>query len=707
MENQKLLALDIGTRKIIGVVMEKTDAGYCIIASDMREHTTRSMMDGQIHDVEAVAANLLLIKNTLEAAVGKPLEKASVAAAGRSLKTSRGTCRKKRIPFQEISREEVTALEIEAVQQAQYNLTQENTNENNHLFCIGYSVVQYWLENQPIGSLIGQVGAETEVEIIATFLPRVVVDSLLSVLRRVGLSVYSLTLEPIAALAVAIPSTMRMLNLALVDIGAGTSDIALVRDGNIFSYAMVPNGGDEITETLAAKYLLDFNIAELLKRRLTSEETVQFADVLGNEISAPSKEVLITLQPKTEELATQIADNILRLNQKPPDAVICVGGGSLTPGLTEIIARNLEIPANRIGIRTPQAFEDIVVDIDYLRGPQGVTPLGIAYHALTIPPIPFIKVLVNNREIALWNTGNLTVAAALLGSGISLVNIYGKPGMGKTIEINGAVKVFKGEIGTAPLIRVNNEEASLETIINDGDTIEFVRGIDGNDARILVKDLLPSAAGSVIVNGSITPLQPIAKVDGNLLELTDELPDRCKVEFSNVNSIENILSLSGVPDHLMIEKVYNYTLNGQPMLYRWTPVKVKADGKEADLKDSVEVGANLEYSVEKLRPQISDILTNGVSPGINITVNEQPVFLEARTVSVYIDGKAAELQDELQEGTAITINERETSAILSDIFRVINLEPYPGGKLIMRVDDNDAGFTTPITEGSKIQLIWE
>lgn len=708
MENQKLLALDIGTRKIIGVVMEKTDAGYRIIASDMREHTTRSMLDGQIHDVEAVADNLMLIKQTLESTVGQPLEKASVAAAGRSLKTARGTRRKKRIPLQEINREEVTALEIEAVQQAQYNLTQEDTNENAHLFCIGYSIVQYWLEDQPIRSLIGQVGAETEVEIIATFLPRVVVDSLLSVLRRVGLSVYSLTLEPIAALAVAIPSTMRLLNLALVDIGAGTSDIALVRDGNIFAYAMVPNGGDEITELLATHYLLDFNVAELLKRRLASQETAQFADILGNEISIPVEEVLTALQPAVEELGSQIANNISRLNQKPPDAVICVGGGSLTPGVTEIIARELNIAKNRIGIRTPEAFEDIVVDIDYLRGPQGVTPLGIAYHALTVLPVPFIKVLVNDREIALWNTGNLTVAAALLGSGISLTNIYGKPGMGKTIEINGVVKVFKGEIGTAPFISVNNGEASLETIINDGDMIEFVRGKDGRDAKVLVRELLPTAAAaSITVNGSLTALQPIVKVDGHTLEINDELPDRAKVEFVSINSVENILRQSGVPDHLMIEKVYNCNLNGQPVSYRWTPVKVKVDGEIAGMDHLVETGANLEYRVEKLRPQISDILAKGISTGINITVNEQPVFLEARSVSVYIDGKAAALQDELQEGMTITINEQETSAILSDVFRIIDLEPYPGGKLIMRVDDNEAGFTTPITTGSKIQLTWE
>jgi len=79
-----------------------------------------------------------------------------------------------------------------------------------------------------MNSLIHHRGSEIGAEVIATFLPRSVVDSLYSVLKNCGLIMKTLTLEPIAALNVVIPPNMRNLNLALVDIGAGTSDIALV-----------------------------------------------------------------------------------------------------------------------------------------------------------------------------------------------------------------------------------------------------------------------------------------------------------------------------------------------------------------------------------------------------------------------------------------------------------------------------------------------
>ncbi len=98
-------------------------------------------------------------------------------------------------------------------------------------------------------------------ELIATFLPRVVVTGLFAVLQKAGLEPASLTLEPIAALEICVPpSGMRQLNLALVDIGAGTADIALVRRGRVFAYAMAPVAGDEITDTLCRQYLLDLTL---------------------------------------------------------------------------------------------------------------------------------------------------------------------------------------------------------------------------------------------------------------------------------------------------------------------------------------------------------------------------------------------------------------------------------------------------------------
>src|SRR5699024_11262364 len=91
--------------------------------------------------------------------------------------------------------------------------------------------LHYALDGEMIGSLIDQSGRQASVEVIATFLPKVVIDSLLSALNHAQLSVEALTLEPIAAIHILIPESMRRLNVALVDIGAGTSDIALRRYG--------------------------------------------------------------------------------------------------------------------------------------------------------------------------------------------------------------------------------------------------------------------------------------------------------------------------------------------------------------------------------------------------------------------------------------------------------------------------------------------
>lgn len=196
-----------------------------------------------------------------------------------------------------------------------------------------------------------------------------------------------MTLEPIAALSVAIPPGMRLLNLALVDIGAGTSDIALVKDGNVFAYAMVPLAGDELTEYLAAQYLLDFDTAEKTKRLITEQEQIEISDILGNPLHLSSQELLQELQPLIDEMTSAISRHIIALNQKVTDAVICVGGGSLTPSLTTSLAENLGIPARRVGIRTVKDIDYITTDSNFLTSAQGITPLGIAYNYFTTPPL--------------------------------------------------------------------------------------------------------------------------------------------------------------------------------------------------------------------------------------------------------------------------------------------------------------------------------
>ncbi|HLR75741.1 MAG TPA: pilus assembly protein PilM, partial [Virgibacillus sp.] len=281
--NKRVFALDIGTRSVTGIILENNQQTYTIVDYCVKEHNERSMLDGQIHNVLAVADIITHVKATLEKKHG-PLTHVSVAAAGRSLKTVQATA-SINLDQQPISNNQtIKHLELSAVQSAQFELARDNEdNAYKNYYCVGYSVLHYKLDGENIGSLIDQSGHEASVDIIATFLPKVVVESLLAALNRAELNMDALTLEPIAAIHVLIPESMRRLNVALVDIGAGTSDIALTKDGTIVAYGMVPVAGDKITEALSDQYLLDFPKAEETKRHIVNQGEAVVADILGFE----------------------------------------------------------------------------------------------------------------------------------------------------------------------------------------------------------------------------------------------------------------------------------------------------------------------------------------------------------------------------------------------------------------------------------------
>lgn len=704
----KIFALDIGTRKIAGLVMQKTAQGYEVLASELIEHNSRSMLDGQIHDVEAVAASIQKIKEKLENRLDISLKTAAVAAAGRALKTANGSADKSRSFKNEISSEEVRALEIEAIQEAQYMLAHEElgSNESSNYFCVGYSVVSYYLEDQAIINLVGQVGKKISVEVIATFLPRVVVDGLFSALKKAGLEVFSMTLEPIAALSVTIPPNMRLLNLALVDIGAGTSDIAIVKEGNIYGYAMVPIGGDELTEHLAEEYLLDFNTAEEVKCRLLAEERLSFVDVLGNELELEASEIQVKMDSLIRELAIQISRSIVEINQKPPAAILCVGGGSLTPGLVKHLADALEMPPKRVGVRSRESLKNISGDLDKLAGPQGVTPLGIAHNSFNKEPIPFVKMNVNGREVAVWNMGEIDVASALLNSGIGLNNIYGKPGMGKTIEVNGVLKLFKGEMGTAPLIKINGKEATLDSPVINGDNIEFEKGRNGRDAIIRLDELDPGSAGYIYVNGEKMQVKPRLLVNGKESSLSGDIPDRAVVELKRADYLRDILLNAGVEEYLLQENNYNYFLNGKAMFLKWSPVKIKLDGRDAELSSILNFGASVEYKILSQKPRIKDVINTDAKIDLTVTVNGQKVILKGHSCIIKINEQVVDSDTELFNGARINVEAKAATAILSDIFQVVDIKPVYGGSLEIRVDGQKAGYTTPIYNGSEIELEW-
>ena len=535
-----IFALDIGTRSVTGIILKQLDNYYEVIDYCMLEHQDRSMRDGQIHNVVAVAETIAQVKSQLEASYG-PLEKVCVAAAGRALITMEASASIE-LKDAPISNEEAMKhLELSAVQAALEKVSGIHNKAN--YYCVGYSILHYYIDQQKIGSLIDQQGDVASVDIIATFLPRVVIESLLAALARANLEMEALTLEPIAAIHVLIPESMRRLNVALVDIGAGTSDIAITNYGTVVAYGMVPIAGDEITEAISDTYLLDFPMAEAAKRAIVDAREANVTDILGFETTISYETLAKDIASAVDNLASQIAEEILTLNANPPKAVMLVGGGSLTPTITTAIARKLQLPENRVAIRGIEAIKQLNPSEKLLSRPDFVTPIGIAIAAKQ-KPVHYVSVKVNEQTVRLFEMRTLTVGDCLIQAGINIQKWYGKPGLASIVTINGKQITIPGEFGEPPKITLNGRTASVNDHIKNGDQLEVTKGEDGQAANVSIHELLGEISPLKIhLNDNIHKVHPVYMVNQQPMSDDYIVKDKDVIQWYQPSRLEEIVKL--------------------------------------------------------------------------------------------------------------------------------------------------------------------
>ena len=330
-----VFGLDIGTRNVIGTVGYKNeDDEFIVVAQYIKEHETRAMLDGQIHDIGRVARTLNVVKTELEQQIGQPLTEVCIAAAGRVLKTITTHVEYDYAEESVVTGEDIHTLELLGIEKAQEAL-KENNDTKYKFYCVGYSVVKYYLNEELFISIEGHKANKIGCDIIVTFLPEDVVDGLYAAVGQIGLTVANMTLEPIAAINVAIPENYRMLNIALVDVGAGTSDISITRDGSIVAYGMIPYAGDELTEVIVQHYLVDFKTAESIKLSSTIDDEVTYKDIMSIEHTIPSSDVWEVVAPVVEKITTEVASKIKELNGgETVSACFVVGGGGKVHGFT-------------------------------------------------------------------------------------------------------------------------------------------------------------------------------------------------------------------------------------------------------------------------------------------------------------------------------------------------------------------------------------
>ncbi len=484
---EAVFALDIGTRSIIGMLGFVEDGKMKITAIEKAEHEKRTMIDGQIEDIGQVALVARRVRDAMEQTSGYRLRRVYVAAAGRALQTSKASFEMEFPEVTVLEEEQISRLETGAIGEAQKAFGGDDRGKR--FFLVGYTVSQYYLDDYPISNLLGHRGERVRADIVATFLPGEVVESLYSAMQRADMEVAGLTLEPIAAMNAAIPEKLRLLNLVMVDIGAGTSDIAVCRDGKVVGYTMATLAGDEITEALMKAFLVDFDTAERMKAQLGEKEEISFTDVLGFEQVCRTEDVLGFLEEAVQKLSREIADKILEVNGGPPSAVFLAGGGSRMVGLSEKITEFLGLPAKRASVAGRYYSINAVSGEFDLDNPEFATPLGIVVSAGLNLISDSFSVQLNGSRAKLFSNGMLHLSDILMMNGYRYRDMIGRNGANVIVTVNGERMAFYGEPAQAAVMRINGADAALSDLVHAGDEITFSPALSGKPARVRLFEL--------------------------------------------------------------------------------------------------------------------------------------------------------------------------------------------------------------------------
>ncbi len=506
-DSDMIYALDIGTRSVVGIVGRADGDRFRVLDLEMAEHRNRAMVDGQIDNIRQVAELARTVTSQLEERLGVQLCRVCVAAAGRALRTKSGTFSMEINEEESLNAEQISRLEAGAVSNAEEMLQKEDEEGRQQFFLVGYTVAQYRLDNYPLTTLQNHSGRQAEVDVVATFLPGEVVESLYASMRAAELQVASMTLEPIAAMNAAIPAELRLLNLALVDIGAGTTDIAVCRDGSVVGYTMATIAGDEMTEAIMRAFLVDFATAEEIKRNLQEEGEVTYRDILGLENTITCQEVFAVIQQPMDRLAEAIAEQVTQLNSGAPSAVFLAGGGSKLSGLREKVAAHLKMDLRRVAIAGNNFAKSAFSDSVNLENPEYATPLGIAVSAgLSLLNDSYV-VTLNGENAKLFRSGVLTLRDILLMNGYTYADMLGRSGKSLNLTLDGKHLLLRGEPFTPAILKVNEEDAALTTLVRAGDRIVFTPARPGKDAEACLGEVLGSGfSGRVLVNNREVPL---------------------------------------------------------------------------------------------------------------------------------------------------------------------------------------------------------
>ena len=378
---EPVVGLDVGTTKICAVIgRPKPGGGLDVIG--VGSAPSRGLRRGVVVNIDSTVEAIKHAVADAEQMAGVDVSRVWAGVAGGHIRSlnSRGVVA---ISGRE---REVSAADVERAVDAARAINVPQDREIIHVLPQTFAVDDADGVREPIG--MSGVRLEVEVHIVTAAVTSI--QNVVRAVNRAGLTVQDVVLEPIASAEAVLFPDEKELGVVLIDIGGGTTDMALFRDGAIWHTAIIPLGGDHITNDVAVGLRTPMADAEDLKKRygcaLTSmvpaEETVDVPSVGGRKARQLSRQVLSEIiQPRVEEIVTLVARELTRagFQDAATAGVVVTGGTSIMEGVPELAEAIFDQPVRR-GIPG-----DIGGLADVVRSPIHATAVGLALHGARRP----------------------------------------------------------------------------------------------------------------------------------------------------------------------------------------------------------------------------------------------------------------------------------------------------------------------------------
>lgn len=689
-----VFGLDIGTRSIVGTVgYKQNEQDFIVVSQSIRYHDTRAMLDGQIHDINKVAETINEVKRDLEKQINRKLTQVCIAAAGRVLKTVTVRADYELPSEATITEEQIRSLELMAVEKAYDAIKQEADSEGLSFYCVGYSVVHYYLNGYMITNLSDHKGSRIGADVLATFLPDEVIEGLYAAVAKADLDVVNLTLEPIAAINVAIPEKFRLLNIALVDVGAGTSDICITKDGSIIAYGMIPMAGDAITNSLVQQYLVDFKTAEAIKTSAHKKKTITYKDIMGLSHKITREEVWSAIDGAVDEITKLVGDKILELNGlKPVSAVFIVGGGGKSPVFIEKLAKVLGLPKERVALRGEEVLSMVTfLQPEIKKDPLLVTPIGICLNYYENRN-NFIYVSVNGNRIKLYDNSHLTIVDAALAVGYPNECLFPRRGAPIEFTLNGVKRMVRGESGEGAVVVLNGKVVGMSNPIVQNDIIQIKESTAGKDAVMFVGKL-PEYKGTIVfhVNDREVTCPKYVMANQKLVSDSYSISSGDELEIIQYYTLEQLLTFMDLPYKNGIEVNHTLAENNHKIYENFT---VYYPIEEVEAYDNSIDDELVDDTIEEAMQEITG--TKEAAAKKEVAVTQENAITKEEMMQVTVNKMTIHVGKKLKN-------------IFVDILDVypFDLSVAKGTTVVMKRNGVPADFTTPIEEFDQIELYWE